>query len=376
MNKKEKYSFARVILIAAACSTVIILLLVWFIFVFNKDDKKLSYSATQPVSVADGVAVTGSSSLGDFTIPEGSQYNFSMTWLPESMDKKDLKDFKEESLGFCTILALFNAKHEVIYATSASAITFDTTLFLDAGDYHLTGFYVTREADFVELAKEYLCSANVAAVLAKDHNFTSLPQNGTWNMRYDVNAVPVGMINQAKTTGIVLGILLGLCLVFILLAAGNKRHRLESPKYDERQELERGRGFRYAFFTSLIYEGILVCLDFTQLVSSLDSPFLHAFGLFLAVTVYVVYCIWHESYFAMNEKPKTLTISFLFIGLANLGISILHLIEGDLFVDGHVSYCILNLLCFLMFFALFVAMLLKKSLVSKNMASEEDDEEE
>lgn len=376
MKDKEKSSFSRVILISAACCIVIIALLAWFIFVFDRDDSKISYSEKKTISVSEGAVQSSSSFLGTFTVPADNQYLFSVAWMPESMDQKDLDKPNVEGVGFVTILALFNAKNEVIYATSANVISLDTTLFLDAGDYQLIGYHVTRESDFVEHAKEYLCSSNSAAVLAREIDFSALGKDGAWTMKYTVNAVPVGFVDQARITGVALGLLLGLCFVFILLAAGNKRHRLESPQYDERQELERGRGFRYAFFTFLIFDGLMLCLDFTQLISTWASPFLHTCGLFLGVTVYVVYCIWHESYFALNEKPRTLMIIFLVIALLNLGISILHFVNGNLIKDGHFSYCIVNLICFLMFFVLFIAMFLKKKLVSRSADSADDDEEE
>ena len=375
MKKRENKLNSYLLLFTVLICLLMIVIVYLLVRGFPGENDKTSLSATQKITVTDGQPQPGNSSpLGTICIAAADSYRFSLSWMPDSMKEDDVTSVNASDLGFITILALFNDKREVVYATSAGCILTEPLLNLEAGEYQLVCYYVTNENDYVTLAKEYLCSAVNAPVWAKNHEFSALNKNGTWNMKASVIIATEDSRTKAKTTGLILGLLVGTCLTFVLLATANKRHRLESPRYDERQELERGRGFRYAFYVFLIGYGLLTCVDFLELVSSPDAAFLHACCYFLAITVYVIYCICHESYFALNEKPKAVMILFSFVGVFNLLISIHHFMQGDLIKDGHFTFNVLNVLCFLMFFVLAIVTLFKNLTYSKKKAA--DDEED
>lgn len=371
MKKNKNKSSSYILLFAAFLCALMVLMIYLLIWGFPGEKNKFSISAARTITVTGGqIRSETTSDLGIVRIDESDSYRFSLSWLPDFVKEEDVASVEPSRLGFITILALFNENKEVVYATSAGCLFTDTLLDLDAGEYQLIGFHVTNAADYVELAKEYLCSAVNAPVWAKNLGFSNLSKDGTWNMKLSAALVTESAQTQAKTTALVLGLLAGGCFTFVLLATANKRHRLESPRYDERQELERGRGFRYAFYVFLIGYGLLTCVDFLELVSSPDAAFLHACCYFLAITVYVIYCICHESYFALNEKPKAVMILFSFVGVFNLLISM----QGDLIKDGHFTFNVLNVLCFLMFFVLAIVTLFKNLTYSKKKTS--DDEED
>ena len=91
-------------------------------------------------------------------------------------------------------------------------------------------------------------------------------------------------MNTAYIIGVIAGVAVGLVLVFLLIRYFRTDKKI-MPQYDERQELIRGRGFKYAFYTSLVYFGLLTLTIFclTEIVQPGVLTFL---GVCLSVLVY------------------------------------------------------------------------------------------
>lgn len=163
----------------------------------------------------------------------------------------------------------------------------------------------------------------------------------------------------AYLAGGLVGILIGLVLVAILIRYVRTDKKIKA-KYDERQELIRGRGFKYAFYTSLVYFGLLTItmLGLTEIVP-IPSGVLTFFGVCLSVLVYAGYCIWHEAYFALNENPKRVMIAFSVIGVCNviIGLSNLHKVTSLQSADATPG--LINLTCAVLFVGIFLILLVK-----------------
>ena len=101
---------------------------------------------------------------------------------------------------------------------------------------------------------------------------------------------------------------------------------------------------------------------------------LYASGLFAGLLVYAVYCIWHESYFALNQRTNVVISFFTFIGLFNLVIAITAIARGTMMENGRFSTTFLNLECAVLFLILMVTMLIKKLRDRKADAQIEDEE--
>ena len=359
----------------------ILLLLVGSAVILHKlDQKDESWSSkwSQNVTVKDGVTDPEKITL-DFTIKKEGSYYYSYGWLPTGKTQKDLAQVASNDLGFVTALVLFDESDKEVFATAATATLSDTTLELVPGLYHAEYHYLTDLAQYEAFAGKYLCSSYQVSSWAEavKDTFAGLQKNGTWTMEYSLN------VNEAKSytiglaTGAVLGILVSICLTALLFMLITKDHSLASPQYDERQELERGRGFRYAFFTMLCFLGMLFVFEVTKIIRIADFEFLYGLGLFLGILVYVVYCIWHEAYFALNQKTPTVMMTFLGIGIANLLLAISSYARGELFQSDHFEPAILNVFCTLLFLSVFVTMFLKKLVTDRRNAEiEEADEEE
>ena len=90
--------------------------------------------------------------------------------------------------------------------------------------------------------------------------------------------------------------------------------------------------------------------------------------------VHVVYCIWHESYFALNQKTNTVMISFVVIGLVNLLIGLINLANGNVIKNGRLSFAVLNLIAAVLFIVLFLTLLLRKIVKGSENADAEEEE--
>ena len=87
-------------------------------------------------------------------------------------------------------------------------------------------------------------------------------------------------------------------LIFLLLAIkfGGKK-----ANYDERQELIRGKGFKYGFLTMILVDALLaVAVRKIQLAPQL----LVLTPLFIGLWVFSIYVLWNSAYFAINQKRK------------------------------------------------------------------------
>ena len=323
------------------------------------------------VSVQGGKADPGNTVV-DFTIDKSGDYNLRLSWNLEGQGT-DLSKVSDDGPGFVTGCVITDPNGNVIYGSSATAVFLDTELHMEAGTHRITFSYISNEAEYIEYAKKYLCGEVSAREWAKNIDFAKNTKNGTWNMDYEMKvrtaASGISMIFPALFL-----ILFSVCVVIILLIAMSKERRLQCPQYDERQELERGRGFRYGFFTMLIFNGGVLCFDWTGVIPGSNQMILYASGLLAGILVYAVYCIWHESYFALNQQTNVIIAFFTFIGLFNLAIAIIAIVRGTMMENGRFTEKFLNLECALLFLILMVTMLIKKLRDRKADAQIEDEE--
>lgn len=159
--------------------------------------------------------------------------------------------------------------------------------------------------------------------------------------------------------GFIVGIIAG-CILLAVFGAITRTKRRKDGKmrceFDERQEIVRGRGFKYGFFALLLTN--LVSGFYFELSETVvtDAFTFCVFTCCVGICVYVVYCIWNDAYFALNEKRNRLLAVFIFTFALNLLCGIRNLLtdEGDE-VSG-----LTNLLISVMFCVIFLTLLLKK----------------
>ncbi|MDE7313903.1 MAG: hypothetical protein K2N87_20150 [Eubacterium sp.] len=124
------------------------------------------------------------------------------------------------------------------------------------------------------------------------------------------------MGNYGMRIGFLTGMLVGCFLVLLFLKMTRKDGSLKC-KYDERQQLVRGRGFQYGFFSWMVFNGIYITIDLGLGKKYMDTSMVLYCGMVVGGVVYIIYSIWHDGYFSLNENPKRLLFLFITITLLN-----------------------------------------------------------
>lgn len=176
-------------------------------------------------------------------------------------------------------------------------------------------------------------------------------------------------MNGFMLAGVITGIVVGIVIAAIGMTF-TKKNRKEKFTYDERQKVARGEGYKYAFYTLLIYNAGYACLDMA-LEGAWAEPMAAALiGIALAVLVHVIYCIWHECYFSMNEEPKRVLMFFGVISVINVIIAVMQGMDGELIENGMLTNQCANLIVAVMFGLIMIALAIKTAL--RNREEEED----
>lgn len=166
------------------------------------------------------------------------------------------------------------------------------------------------------------------------------------------------MANTEMILGMIVGIVVGLILVVCMLKF-SKTDGSNRCKYDERQELVRGRGFKYGFLAMLLYYAVYGYLGLVMESLWVDHFTGVIVGLLLGMAVYASYSIWNDGYLALNENPKRLILFFIIMGGINLAFAVMHILDGAMIEHGILTYRSVNLFCGGLFVIIGVVALVK-----------------
>jgi quinol-cytochrome oxidoreductase complex cytochrome b subunit len=171
--------------------------------------------------------------------------------------------------------------------------------------------------------------------------------------------------------GLAFGIVTAL-IIFALVWKFSKRSM--KGTFDERQELVRGRGYKYACFTML---GLLVL---NLLIESLDAfetlPVTRSLAIFImilaGVMVYALYCIKNDSYFGVGTDTRTYRAVMWIVIVCNAISGFSGLREGAI-EDGKLAFgpCASLLFC-LAFVIIMISISVKQRNLAKEEAAEDD----
>ena len=175
------------------------------------------------------------------------------------------------------------------------------------------------------------------------------------------------------STEYVAGFIVGFLLVFVAIfvvrmIVSKKLGGVPTGKcnFDERQELVRGKAFKYGFFTMMACN---IILGFGPDILEVELPMANSVAMFLSLAIGLVvfasYAIWNEGYFSLNERPKSMMILFGFIAVVNTISAIMNYHQGKMFADGKLTFFAMNAVCAGMFVLIFIV-LFAKSIARKH----------
>lgn len=166
--------------------------------------------------------------------------------------------------------------------------------------------------------------------------------------------------------GVCVAILLAVCFFVFFLKFTKKDGKMKC-RFDERQNIIRGKGYKYAFFTLLIYNALMLVMG-NIMEMYMDREMVVFIGICLSIIIYAVYAIWNEGYFSLNENPKRVMVIFGVVGAINLLSGISSIVSGEIIENGKISFRAMNLLCAVMLFSILIV------LAVKTIYNREDDE--
>lgn len=160
-----------------------------------------------------------------------------------------------------------------------------------------------------------------------------------------------------------LGFLVGLTLVFVvaLVVTIIAKKNNVSAKFDERQELIRGRAYKYAFWVLISYLFINGILQVSTGIEWADMMTFCFIGIGLSIIVFIVICIKNDAYFAINEKPKHFLLLFAILVVPNLAIGIMNVLDKEVqfITDGRLNYHAMSFIVAIVFLIAFIALSIK-----------------
>ncbi|MCR5594807.1 MAG: hypothetical protein K6G12_03085 [Lachnospiraceae bacterium] len=176
-------------------------------------------------------------------------------------------------------------------------------------------------------------------------------------------------MNVFLSYGVIVGILVGIIIAIVLLKMANTDHKVKT-EYDERQEAIRGKAYCYSFYTTVIYEVLMIMLSMAEIELPIEDYILHFGGIFAGCLVLCVYSIWHGVYWGLNNDHRRYMIVIAICIVLNM-IPVIGIFRGNLFSEnGKIGMPMLNVMVLIMLIVVCAELLIKKSMDKKN--AEED----
>ena len=155
-------------------------------------------------------------------------------------------------------------------------------------------------------------------------------------------------------------------VVFALIAALTAVLRKNHGKYDERQEIVRGKAARLAIYTVIgCYIAYLFAYAFKTALLAPYALLAFTVSVFLGLAVHSIYCIFKDSYFTDRQKPASFLLLSAGIVLSQTP-NCSKIFTGEITLSGNpgsVYWC--SFCCMIIFAAVFRAALIKYLLSKK-----------
>lgn len=285
--------------------------------------------------------------------PEEMEY---IIVLPEDGDYVMHAKWTIEPLGMLMAINIKDEHGKNINTFSAGGIDMNSGIMdLEAGKYTMTVTPITSVTQW----KEYFAKFDTSdwdVPVEEDEEPEMEFVDGTFKFDFAFKLEKSGNL-----FGIVcmMGVVIGVVLCVILYAIAQKDNSLKQ-NYDERQELLRGRGAKYGLYTMMFMNLALFLLETTGVRLPMSTGLALFFSVLIGGSVWAVYCIWKDAYFALNQKAGVFIGVFLVVGIINLIIGIDAFLDGVAFQNNQLTLRSMNLFCAIMIIVICGALILKK----------------
>lgn len=144
-------------------------------------------------------------------------------------------------------------------------------------------------------------------------------------------------------------------------------------KYDERQKIIQGAGYKYGFFATII-SGMLYAMACSIWEVPVHPAVAVTACVFLGIGVFMSYCVWKDAYFGLAGNSRRYVVLMAACVIVNSAAVVSHMLEGTLVENGVVGIDAMNVLCALLFLAMLIVILLKNGRTAGSQFDEEGED--
>ncbi|MEE1280998.1 MAG: hypothetical protein UHK60_01920 [Acutalibacteraceae bacterium] len=159
------------------------------------------------------------------------------------------------------------------------------------------------------------------------------------------------------TDFLLLIIILIFLIAFVLIIS--KVAKNKNCNFDERQEIIRGRAFKYAYFAYLIYGAGYGAVSSLLEKDFMTTPTALLVGMYISLIIFAVYNIWNEAFFAFNQKPVSYILIFSITTISSGLSGIDSIIDGSIIENGSLTLDCIGVISSIAFATILITMLIK-----------------
>lgn len=298
-------------------------------------------NVTMDIAVENGQATPNTFSSW-IDVEKDGTYEMQAKWWPE------------QKPGFVTGLVVKDESGSSVYAVTAGMIEVSgVTLKLSAGRYDLEYVIFENLEEINGFIEDYMSEDDIL------YDFYGC-RDGQYSIDYSFELYRAGANYLLITVLFGVVAFVSLCGIIFLFVQRKKTEK----KYDERQDIIRGIGYKYGFFAMLIYNTMAYIIYLCNVNLPVSADVLFIFGILLGAIVVATYCIWKDAYYALNENRKQVNTLLGVIGALNIGIGIMNCFQGNAIENGKLGTGAINLVCGVLFIYIFIIIMVK-SIVDK-----------
>lgn len=165
------------------------------------------------------------------------------------------------------------------------------------------------------------------------------------------------------------GVVVGILLAIVIIAICNNNGKVKTD-YDERQEAIRGRGYKYGMYTAWILMGLYCVCEISEINLHMEAATIAFAILAISAIVQCSHAVFNDAYFGKNSNAKKFLICFGVIGIIDLICSIQYFVDGQLIVDGMMTWRGITPIVTAMVIIIYVEILIKNIMDKKAEAEE------
>lgn len=168
-------------------------------------------------------------------------------------------------------------------------------------------------------------------------------------------------MNIAKLLGFVAGVGLAALLCILVIRRRAITDGSKKTEYDERQKITRGEGYKYGYYTLVIYLCLILMIDMAELKLPCSMTVVAFTGFCISGLVLAGYTIMHDAYWGVNNNASYITRVLLGLGCINLVYGIVEICKGEMIVDGILQDDVINLEAGILIFGIGIMLLIRKN---------------